>query len=125
MSAVREPEVTIYHNPGCSNSRGALALIRERGIEPRIVDYLQAPPDRATLAALVAALGVPVREMMRSKEAAYQAANLDDPSWTDEQLIAKMAEHPVLMNRPIVVTPWGTRLCRPPERVLELLPPVE
>ena len=117
------PEVTIYHNPGCSNSRGALALIRERGIEPRIVDYLQAPPDRATLSALVAALGVPVREVMRRKEAAYQADNLDDPSWTDEQLIAKMAEHPVLMNRPIVVTPRGTRLCRPPERVLELLPP--
>jgi arsenate reductase len=115
--------VTIYHNPACSNSRGALALIRERGIEPRVVDYLQDPPGRQVLAELVAAIGLPVRELLRSKEPAYQAAGLDDPALGDERLIDAMVEHPVLMNRPIVVTPLGTRLCRPPERVLDLLPP--
>jgi arsenate reductase len=116
--------VTIYHNPACSNSRNALALIRERGIEPHVVDYLKAPPGREVLAGLVAAIGLPVRELMRSKEAAYQAAGLDDPALGDDRLIDAMVEHPVLMNRPIVVTPLGARLCRPPERVLELLPPV-
>jgi len=114
-------DVTIYHNARCSNSRGALALIRERGIEPQIVDYIAQPLDSAQLQALVARLGVPVRELLRTKEAIYQALNLADARWSDAELIGFVAQHPVLLNRPIVVTPRGARLCRPPETVLELL----
>ncbi len=114
-------DVTIYHNARCSNSRGALALIRERGIEPQIVDYIAQPLDAAQLQALVARLGVPVRELLRTKEAIYQALNLADARWSDAELIGFVAQHPVLLNRPIVVTPRGARLCRPPETVLELL----
>jgi len=115
-------DVTIYHNARCSNSRGALALIRERGIEPHIVDYIAQPLNSAQLTALVARLGVPVRDLLRTKEAVYQALNVADPQWTDAQLIDFVAQHPVLLNRPIVVTERGARLCRPPERVLDLLP---
>lgn len=115
-------DITIFHNPSCSNSRGALALIRERGIEPEIVEYLKTPLDRGRLRALVAAMGIGVRDLIRAKEKIYEELRLDDPKWSDEQLLGFMAEHPVLMNRPIVVTPRGTRLCRPPEQVLELLP---
>lgn len=115
--------ITVFHNPKCSNSRGALALIRERGFEPRIVEYLVTPPAGDELRALVAACGVPVRELMRSKEALYGELGLDDPACSDDELIAAMVAHPVLMNRPIVVTPLGARLCRPPERVLDILPP--
>jgi arsenate reductase len=114
--------VTIYHNSRCSNSRGALALIRERGIEPTIVDYIAQPLDAAALAALVGRLGVPVRDLLRSKEAVYTELQLDAPAVTDAQLIAAVAAHPVLLNRPIVVTPRGAALCRPPEKVLALLP---
>lgn len=114
-------DITIYHNARCSNSRGALALLRERGIEPAIVDYIAQPLDAAQLAALVARLGVPVRELMRAKEAAYTQLGLADPARTDAELIAAIAAHPVLLNRPIVTTPRGALLCRPPERVLELL----
>ena len=114
-------DVTLYHNARCSNSRGALALIRERGIEPQIVDYIAQPLDSAQLQALVARLGVPVRELLRTKEAIYQALNLADARWSDAELIGFVAQHPVLLNRPIVVTPRGARLCRPPETVLELL----
>ncbi|WP_430432573.1 arsenate reductase (glutaredoxin) [Methyloversatilis sp.] len=114
--------ITVYHNPKCSNSRGALELIRERGFEPQIVEYLKTPLSTAALRALVAACGVPVRELMRSKEALYGELGLDDPTLDDDALIAAMAEHPVLLNRPIVVTPRGARLCRPPERVLDILP---
>ncbi|MDR6212745.1 arsenate reductase (glutaredoxin) [Paracidovorax wautersii] len=114
-------DVTIYHNARCSNFRGALALIRERGIEPQIVDYIAQPLDAAQLQALVARLGVPVRELLRTKEAIYQALNLADARWSDAELIGFVAQHPVLLNRPIVVTPRGARLCRPPETVLELL----
>lgn len=114
--------ITVYHNPKCSNSRGALELIRERGFEPQIVEYLKTPLSTAALRALVAASGVPVRELMRSKEALYGELGLDDPTLDDDALIAAMAEHPVLLNRPIVVTPRGARLCRPPERVLDILP---
>lgn len=117
-------DITIYHNARCSNSRGALALLREHGIEPTIVDYIAQPLDAAALAALVARLGVPVRTLMRVKEAAYAELGLDDPQRTEAELIAAIAAHPVLLNRPIVVTPRGALLCRPPERVLELLPPV-
>lgn len=114
--------ITVYHNPKCSNSRGALELIRERGFEPQVVEYLKTPLSTAALRALVAACGVPVRELMRSKEALYGELGLDDPTLDDDTLIAAMAEHPVLLNRPIVTTPLGTRLCRPPERVLDILP---
>ncbi len=114
--------VTIYHNARCSNSRGALALLRERGIEPTIVDYIAQPLDRAQLQALVAAVGVPVRDLLRTKEAAYQELGLADAKWSDAELIDAVARHPVLLNRPIVVTPRGARLCRPPELVLGLLP---
>ena len=117
----RMSDITIYHNARCSNSRGALALLRERGIEPAIVDYIAQPLDEARLTALVARLGVPVRDLLRSKEAAYQELGLGDPQRTDAELIAAIARHPVLLNRPIVVTPRGALLCRPPERVLELL----
>ncbi len=114
-------DVTLYHNARCRNSRGALALIRERGIEPQIVDYIAQPLDSAQLQALVARLGVPVRELLRTKEAIYQELNLADARWSDADLIGFVAQHPVLLNRPIVVTPRGARLCRPPETVLELL----
>ena len=114
-------DVTIYHNARCSNSRGALALLRERGIEPHIVDYIAYPLDAESLRALVARLGVPVRDLLRTKEAVYQELGLGDPAVDDAALMAAVAEHPVLLNRPIVVTPRGARLCRPPETVLELL----
>jgi arsenate reductase len=110
--------VTIYHNPGCSNSRGALAILRARGIEPVVVEYLKTPPDRATLKALVAKMGVPVAEVVRFKEAA--AAGLS-PQSSDDALLDALAANPVLLNRPIVVTDKGARLCRPPETVSELL----
>ncbi|SFD84612.1 arsenate reductase (glutaredoxin) [Paracidovorax konjaci] len=115
-------DITIYHNARCSNSRGALALLRERGIEPHIVDYLARPLDEAALRSLFAAVGGPVRALLRTKEAAYQQLGLDDEAIGDAALIAQVARHPELMNRPIVVTPLGARLCRPPETVLELLP---
>jgi arsenate reductase len=115
-------EVTIYHHPSCSNSRGALALLRARGIEPRIVEYLKTPLDSEALRALVARVGVPVRELMRAKEPAYAELGLDDPGLPDDALIAAIAAHPILLNRPIVVTDEGARLCRPPETVLDLLP---
>lgn len=114
-------DITIYHNARCSNSRGALALLRERGIEPTIVDYLEQPLTVPQLAALVQRLGVPVRALLRSKEAPYQALGLDDPARSEAELLDAVARHPVLLNRPIVVTPLGARLCRPPELVLELL----
>lgn len=114
-------DITIYHNARCSNSRGALALLRERGIEPTIVDYIAQPLNVEQLTALVERLGVPVRDLLRSKEGVYQELGLGDPQRTDAELIAAVARHPVLLNRPIVVTPTGARLCRPPERVLDLL----
>ena len=115
------PDITIYHNARCSNSRGALALLRERGIEPAIVDYIAQPLDAAQLKSLVASLAVPVRELLRSKEPAYTDLGLAEPGCSDDELIAAVAAHPELLNRPIVVTPRGALLCRPPERVLELL----
>ena len=114
-------DITIYHNARCSNSRGALEILRERGLEPTIVDYIKEPLDVTRLTALVARLGVPVRDLLRSKEAIYQELGLADPKRTDAELIAAIAAHPVLLNRPIVVTPKGALLCRPPERVLDLI----
>ncbi|HVI60160.1 MAG TPA: arsenate reductase (glutaredoxin) [Luteimonas sp.] len=116
------PDVTIYHNPACGNSRGALALIREAGIEPRVVEYLREPPDRATLQSLLTAMDLPARALLREKEPACAELGLDDPSLDEGALLDAMLSHPVLMQRPIVATPLGTRICRPPETVLDLLP---
>ncbi|MBQ0934871.1 arsenate reductase (glutaredoxin) [Ideonella paludis] len=114
--------ITIFHNARCSNSRGALALIQDAGFTPTVIDYLQSPPSVDELKALVKACGLPVRELMRSKEAVYSELNLGDATLSEDALIAAIHAHPVLLNRPIVVTPKGTRLCRPPELVRELLP---
>lgn len=116
-------QATIFHNPACSNSRAALALLRERGVEPQIVEYLKTPPSAERLAGLLAAMDMAPRALLRTKEPVYAELGLDDPKWTDAQLIAQMVWHPELMNRPIVETPHGTRLCRPGELVLELLAP--
>ena len=115
-------EVIIYHNPSCGTSRNTLALIRHAGIEPTIIDYLKTPPSKDTLRALVAATGQPVRALLRDKGTPYADMKLADPTWTDEQLLDAIVLHPILMNRPVVVTPLGTKLCRPSEAVLELLP---
>ena len=116
------PSITIYHNPRCGTSRNTLAMIRNSGAEPEVIEYLKTPPDRTTLTALVAATGLPVREVVRTKEALFTELGLDAPGVTDAQLIDAMLAHPILMNRPIVVTPLGTRLCRPSELVLDILP---
>ncbi|TDK28624.1 arsenate reductase (glutaredoxin) [Luteimonas aestuarii] len=115
-------DITIYHNPDCGTSRNVLGLIRNTGTEPHIVEYLQAPPDRDTLVGLIAAMGMPVRDLLRSKGTPYAELGLDDPSLTDAQLVDAMLAHPILINRPIVVTPLGARLCRPSEAVLDILP---
>ena len=114
--------ITIYHNPACGTSRNVLAMIRNSGEEPVVIEYLKTPPDRATLTALIAAMGVPVRAVLREKGTPYAELGLDDPKWSDEQLIGFMLQHPILINRPIVVTPLGARLCRPSEAVLDILP---
>jgi arsenate reductase len=114
--------ITIYHNPACGTSRNTLALIREAGFAPTVIEYLKTPPDRATLVELVKRIGLPLREIMRRKGSPYEALGLDDPKWTDTQLIEQILQHPILMNRPIVVTERGARLCRPPETVHEILP---
>ena len=115
-------DITIYHNPACGTSRNTLGLIRNSGQEPRIIEYLQTPPDRATLIELIKASGLSVRDVLRQKGTPYQELQLEDLKWSDEQLIDFMLLHPVLINRPFVVTPLGTRLCRPSERVLDILP---
>ena len=115
-------KATIWHNPACGTSRNVLAMIRNSGEEPVVIEYLKTPPDRATLTALIAAMGVPVRAVLREKGTPYAELGLDDPKWSDEQLIGFMLQHPILINRPIVVTPLGTMLCRPSETVLDILP---
>jgi arsenate reductase len=115
-------EITIYHNPQCGTSRNTLALIRNSGAEPEIIEYLQTPPSRETLQQLITAMGVPVRELIREKGTPYAELQLDNPALTDEQLLDAMGAHPILINRPVVVTPLGTRLCRPSEVVLDILP---
>lgn len=114
--------ITIYHNPKCGTSRNVLALIRNTGVEPEVIDYLKTPPTRETLVTLIAQMAVPVRDMMRRKEALYDELALDNPALSDDALVDAMRAHPILMNRPIVVTPLGTRLCRPSEAVLNILP---
>lgn len=113
--------VTIYHNPRCSTSRNTLAIIREHGIEPEIIEYLKNPPDRATIVELLAATGLGPRELVRAKQAEFTELGLNDPAVTDNHLIDAMAAHPILIERPVVVTPKGARLCRPKEKVLEVL----
>ena len=123
MTHARSPtSVTIYHNPQCGTSRHTLATIRNSGSEPEVIEYLKSPPDRATLLALIAATGQPVIDAVRTKEAVFTELNLGAPGVTDAQLIDAMLAHPVLINRPLVVTPLGARLCRPSERVLDILP---
>lgn len=117
------PAVTIYHNPACGTSRNTLALMRGAGIEPTIVEYLKDPPDRTTLVDLLKRLGMLPRELLREKGTPYAELGLAQRHWTDAQLIDHILAHPILMNRPVVVTPWGARLCRPPEVVLEILRP--
>lgn len=114
--------ITIYHNPACGTSRNVLGLIRNSGEEPAIIEYLKTPPDAETLKSLIRAMGIPVRDVLRQKGTPYDELGLADPTWTDEQLIGFMLKHPILINRPIVVTPLGTRLCRPSEAVLDVLP---
>ncbi|GBQ30744.1 arsenate reductase (glutaredoxin) [Gluconacetobacter azotocaptans] len=114
--------VTIYHNPACGTSRNTLAMIRNAGIEPTIIEYLKTPPSRDELVSLIARMGRPARDLLRSKGTPYEELGLDNPALTDDQLIDAMMAHPILINRPIVVTPLGVKLCRPSETVLDILP---
>lgn len=114
--------VTIYHNPACGTSRNTLALIRNAGVEPTVIEYLKAPPDRATLTDLIARAGLRPRELLREKGNDELIRGAE--RWSDEQLIDQMLAHPILINRPLVVTPLGVRLCRPSEKVLDILPPL-
>ena len=115
-------DVTIYHNPACSTSRKVLGMIRDAGQEPRVVEYLKTPPDRATLTALIAGMGIAPRALLRKRGTPYEELGLDDPALTDAQLIDAMLAHPILIERPMVATPNGVRLCRPIERLAEILP---
>jgi len=114
--------VTIYHNPACGTSRNTLALIRERGIEPVVIEYLKNPPTRARLVALLRKMKMTPRQLLRERGTPYAELGLADPKWSDDELIDVMLKHPILINRPIVETPKGARLCRPAEKVLEILP---
>jgi arsenate reductase (glutaredoxin) len=114
--------VTIYHNPACGTSRNTLALIRNAGVEPTIIEYLATPPDRKALVDLLKRLGMRPRQLLREKGTPYAELELGADHWSDDQLIDQMLAHPILINRPIVVTPWGVRLCRPSEAVLDILP---
>ena len=114
--------ITIYHNPACGTSRNTLAMIRASGAEPEVIDYLTQTPSRAKLLELLAAMGITARDLLRAKEPIVRELGLDDPGKTDDELIDAMLGHPVLINRPIVVTPNGARLCRPSEAVLDILP---
>ncbi len=114
--------ITIYHNPDCGTSRNTLEMIRRSGEEPEVIEYLKTPPSRQRLVELIAAMGIPPRELLRKKGTPYAELGLADPKWTDDQLVDVMIAHPILINRPIVVTPLGTRLCRPSEAVLDILP---
>jgi arsenate reductase (glutaredoxin) len=115
-------EVTIYHNPKCGTSRNTLELIRNAGIEPRVVFYLETPPTRQELTDMLALMGLSVREVLREKENIYTELDLGNSKWSEDELLNIIIQHPILMNRPIVKTPLGVRLCRPAERVLDVLP---
>jgi arsenate reductase len=116
-------DVIIYHNPACETSRNTLAMIRNAGIEPHIVEYLKCPPTLTLLTQLLARAGLSVRDVLREKGTPYKDLGLGDPSLSDDALLDAIGEHPILINRPLVVTPKGVRLCRPSEKVLDLLPP--
>ena len=116
-------DIIIYHNPACGTSRNTLAMIRNAGVEPHVIEYLKTPPSRAMLQELVARMDIPLRALLREKDTPFAELSLGDPSLTDDQLLDAIAVHPVLMNRPVVVSPKGVRLCRPSEDVLDLLPP--
>ena len=113
--------ITIYHNPDCGTSRNALGIIRQSGEQPEVIEYLKNPPSRSRLIELIRTMGIPVRALLRQKGTPYAELGLADPKWSDDQLIDFMLAHPILINRPIVVTPKGTKLCRPSEAVLDLL----
>ena len=115
-------QITIYHNPACGTSRNTLELIRNSGVEPTVVHYLETPPSRETLVALIGAMGMPVRDLLRKNVPPYEARGLAEERFSDDELIDAMLDHPILINRPIVVTPLGTKLCRPSELVLDILP---
>ncbi len=114
--------ITIYHNPACGTSRNTLALIRNSGAEPEVIEYLKTPPSKAQLQQLLQAMGMGARDLLREKGTPFEELGLGDPKWTDVELIDFIVQHPILMNRPVVVTPLGTRLCRPSEVVLDILP---
>jgi arsenate reductase len=114
--------VTIYHNPSCGTSRNVLALIRNAGVQPTVIEYLKTPPDRATLQSLIERMGIRPRDLLREKGTPYAELGLAANHWTDAQLIDQMLAHPILINRPIVITPWGVKLCRPSELVLDIVP---
>ena len=113
--------ITLYHNPACGTSRGVLAMLEERGLEPRVIEYLKTPPSREEVRALAAKAGVPVRALLREKAAPYEELGLADEGLSEEALLDAIAAHPILLNRPIVVTERGAALCRPKEKLLELL----
>ena len=114
-------QTVIYHNPACSTSRTTLALIRNSGEEPEVIEYLKTPPSKAQLKELLSLMGISARELLRQKGTPYDELGLADPQWTDDELLDFVVQHPILMNRPVVVTPLGAKLCRPSEAVLELL----
>ncbi|MCW3476607.1 arsenate reductase (glutaredoxin) [Limobrevibacterium gyesilva] len=114
--------VTIYHNPACGTSRTVLGLIRAAGETPAVVEYLKTPPSRAELVGLIAHMGITARRLLRRRGTPYEALGLDDPKWTEDELVDLMLQHPILIERPIVATPRGVRLCRPAEVVMEILP---
>ena len=115
-------DITIYHNPKCGTSRNTLALIRNSGAEPKVIHYLETPPTHEELVALIARIGLPIRDIMRQKESIYSELDLGHEAWTDDALVDHMLQHPILINRPIVVTPMGAQLCRHSEKVLDILP---
>lgn len=120
--STRTSTLTIYHNPACGTSRNVLAMIREAGIEPEVIQYLKTPPSKQKLRELVARMGIPVRDLLREKETIFAQLALADPKWSDDQLLDFIVQYPILMNRPVVVSDAGARLCRPAETVRELLP---
>ncbi|MFM5229351.1 glutaredoxin-dependent arsenate reductase [Aeromonas media] len=120
-----DTSITIYHNPACGTSRNTLALIRNSGVEPTVIHYLETPPSRETLVALIAAMGMPVRDLLRKNVPPFEELGLTEERFSDDELIDAMLAHPILINRPIVVTPLGTKLCRPSEVVLDILPSLQ
>jgi arsenate reductase len=119
---MNDTRITIYHNPGCGTSRNTLEIIRNAGVEPTVIHYLETPPSRATLIALIAAMDMPVRDLLRKNVPPFEELGLAEERFSDDELVDAMLAHPILINRPIVVTPLGTKLCRPSEVVLDILP---